>query len=427
MGEVNFYLKKPEVKTGKSLVVLHKQYYGKRLVFSTGQTIDPKVWNPNKQRVKSNSLTTSSGDQYLNDFLNGLQSECDIAYNKSLKNGIPAPEILKQHLKNFINNVADAEESPKDNLYQLIDRFINNEIKFQGRDKAPNTLKIYKSCKKHLQEFEKQEKIKLDFNSINLNFYYSFVTFLRKKKLGQNAVAKYIQTIKVFMAEAIDLEYTTNLSWRHRKFAAARVETDAVYLSEKELIDLYWFDFSDNPRLEQVRDLFIFGSFVGLRFSDYSNVKPESIVKIENEHFIKLITQKTKELVYIPCNPVVMDTFKKYEKSPNKLPKTISNQRFNDYIKEACKAAGLTEKGRLSTDPDLELWECVSSHTCRRSFCTNLYLEGFPTIDLMKISGHRTEKAFLSYIKVNKLNAAKRLSTHNKNKNWSEIMLRVAS
>ena len=133
MGEVNFYLKKPEAKTGKSLVVLHKQYHGKRLVFSTGQTIDPKAWNPNKQRVKNNSLTTSTGDQYLNDFLNGLQSECDIAYNKSLKEGIPAPEILKQHLKNFINNVADAEESPKDNLYQLIDRFINNEIKFQGR------------------------------------------------------------------------------------------------------------------------------------------------------------------------------------------------------------------------------------------------------------------------------------------------------
>lgn len=427
MGEVNFYLKKPEVKTGKSLVVLHKQYHGKRLVFSTGQTIDPKAWNPSKQRVKNNSLTTSTGDQYLNDFLNGLQSECEIAYNKSLKNGIPAPEILKQHLKNFVNNIADVEEAPKDTLYQLIDRFINNEIKFKGMDKAPNTLKIYKSCKKHLQEFEKVEKIKVDYDNINLNFYYSFVSFLKKKKLGQNAVAKYIQTIKVFMAEAIDMEYTTNLSWKHRKFAATRIETDAVYLSEKELIDLYKFDFSDNTRLEQVRDLFIFGSFVGLRFSDHSNVKPESIVKIENEDFIKVITQKTKELVYIPCNPVVMDIFRKYEKSPNRLPKTISNQKFNDYIKEACKEAGLTEKGRLSTDPNSELWACVSSHSCRRSFCTNLYLEGFPTIDLMKISGHRTEKAFLSYIKVNKLDAAKRLSSHNKKKNWSEIMLRVAS
>jgi len=136
------------------------------------------------------------------------------------------------------------------------------------------------------------------------------------------------------MAEAVDLEYTTNLAWRHKKFAAARVETDAVYLSERELIDLYRFDFSNNPRLERVRDLFIFGSFVGLRFSDYSNVKPESIVKIENEDFTKLITQKTKELVYIPCNPVVMHIFKKYNTSPSKLPKTISNQKFNTTLKK---------------------------------------------------------------------------------------------
>ena len=78
----------------------------------------------------------------------------------------------------------------------------------------------------------------------------------------------------------------------------------------------------------------------------------------------------------------------------------------------------MIEKGRLSTKPDLQLWECVSSHTARRCFATNYYLQGFPTIDLMKITDHKTERAFLKYIRVSKLESAKRLSIHME-KNWT--------
>jgi len=90
-----------------------------------------------------------------------------------------------------------------------------------------------------------------------------------------------------------------------------------------------------------------------------------------------------------------------------------------------CQLIGLTEKGRLSTNPSLELWECISSHTARRSFATNYYLQEFPIVHLMKITGHRTEKSFYKYIKISKLESAKRLSIHNK-KRWSEKMLKVA-
>jgi len=181
-----------------------------------------------------------------------------------------------------------------------------------------------------------------------------------------------------------------------------------------------------NKKLDQIRGLFVFGCFVGLRFSDYSDVKKDNIVQIDGDYFIKMITKKTHDLVIIPCNPVVMQIFQKYETNHNRLPKSISNQKFNDYIKDACKAAGLTETGRLSTAPEKELWDCISSHTARRSFATNYFLEGFPTIDLMKITGHQTEKAFLKYIRVTKLDTAKRLSEHIK-KNWSGKLLKVVA
>jgi integrase len=89
------------------------------------------------------------------------------------------------------------------------------------------------------------------------------------------------------------------------------------------------------------------------------------------------------------------------------------NGIFN-YIKEAAALTGLTERGRLTSDLGKPLNECISSHTARRSFATNLYLDGFPVIDIMKITGHKTEAAFLGYIKVSKLDTAKRLSRHHK-------------
>lgn len=425
MPTVNFYLKKAEEKSGRSLIYLQFKYQGHRLVHAFGQTIDAANWNAKKQRVKSNVQTTADGKHSLNDLLDNLEKECIRAYNSSLKEGIPAPESIKARLVSFVNQNSD---SPKEDgkFFLHLDRFINNEIKHKGRDKSPNTLKTYRTLKGHLLEFEQKTKSTLTFDSINLDFYYKYVSFLRSKELSPNAVSKDIQILKVIMGEAVDLGLTQNLQFRHKKFSVSRDETDAVYLTENEIMHLYRFDFSGQPRLERVRDLFVFGCFVGLRFSDYSDIKPNHIVEIDGELFIKMVTKKTRELVIIPCNPVIKEIFSKYSSSPNKLPPAPSNQKFNDYIKEVCEAAKMEEAGRLSTNPDKPLWECITSHTARRSFATNYYLAGFPTLDLMKITGHRTEKAFMKYIRMSKLDTAKRLSAHIK-QNWSAKLLKVAS
>ncbi len=109
------------------------------------------------------------------------------------------------------------------------------------------------------------------------------------------------------MGEAVDLKLTANLEFKHDKFTISEVATDAVYLSENELAKLYSFDFSNYKKLDQVRDLFIFGCYVELRFSDYSTIKKENIVNIDGDLFIKVITEKTEELVIIPCNPIVLE------------------------------------------------------------------------------------------------------------------------
>lgn len=426
MASANFYLKEPSAKK-ETPIFLQYKYKGQKLKYYIGHSILPSKWDTKRQRVKNTNATTKTGDALINDLINGLVSKVEETYKGSISS--PTPFEFKKVLDDWRTEKENEGKPIKKDLdfFGLIDKFINNEILNKGKERAKNTTKSYKTVKEHLKNFEKKLKYDVNFETINLDFYFKYIDYLKKiQKLSPNSIGRDIKDIKTFMRMAVDMELTDNMQFEKRNFSVIREETSAVYLKESELIKLYQFNLSSYPRLEQVRDLFVFGSFVGLRFSDFSDVRPENIQRIDKELFLRIKTKKMGNRVTIPCNPIVQEIFKKYDHMPNKLPRAISNQKFNDYIKEVCKMAGLTEKGRLETDQKLELWECISSHTARRSFATNLYNEEFPILDIMKITGHKTERSFLRYIKFTDDDSAKRLSAHNKKKDWSKILLKVA-
>ena len=131
---------------------------------------------------------------------------------------------------------------------------------------------------------------------------------------------------------------------------------------------------------------------------------------------ITIRQQKTDNPVKIPIHPVFRRIWDSYG---GQLPLVISNQKFNDHIKTVCQRAGITEtvlksitRGGKRQTTAYEKWQLVSSHTARRSFATNLYRQGFPSIGIMSITGHKTETAFLKYIKVGKEEHAEMLLRH---------------
>ena len=101
----------------------------------------------------------------------------------------------------------------------------------------------------------------------------------------------------------------------------------------------------------------------------------------------------------------------------------MADQRFNEYIKEVARRAKIDNKeavtrtigGKLQTITQPK-YELISSHTGRRSFCTNMYKRGLPTLMIMSISGHKTEKSFLKYIKVKQEEHAQMMA-----KAWQEM------
>jgi integrase len=107
---------------------------------------------------------------------------------------------------------------------------------------------------------------------------------------------------------------------------------------------------------------------------------------------------------------------KKYN---GEIPRPISNQKMNEYLKELCNIKHFQEtvilnktEGGLSFEQKKQKWELVTVHTARRSFATNMFLAEVPAISIMKITGHRTERAFMKYIKITQEQNADKLQLH---------------
>ena len=200
------------------------------------------------------------------------------------------------------------------------------------------------------------------------------------------------------------------------EFYVLKEDVDNVYLNEDELRKLQDLDLSERPFLDRVRDWFLLLAWTGSRFSDIEKIDPANI----KNNMITYRQQKTNKKVVIPVHNVVEEILQKYN---YQMPEIISNQKFNDYIKQVCRLAGIdgmesltrTVGGRLVTETRPK-YDLVSSHTCRRSFCTNMYRRGLDTLMIRSISGHKTDKSFLKYIKVTEEEHAEMMA-----KKWSEI------
>ena len=181
-----------------------------------------------------------------------------------------------------------------------------------------------------------------------------------------------------------------------------------MFLTVEELDKIYDLDLKGY--LNTARDYFIVGCFTGLRFSDWHKIEKSKI----KDGVTVIITEKTGKKVAIPIHEKVYDTLDKYE--DGKLPNKPSNQKMNEYIKKVVMKAGIDEKidtritkgGKMikSTRPKYAL---TSTHTCRRSFSTNLILAGTSPYLIMKITGHKSLTSFEKYIRLDELDATNKL------------------
>lgn len=229
------------------------------------------------------------------------------------------------------------------------------------------------------------------FDDINYAFSEDFIEWMSDRGLSPNTRGSHIKFVKSAMNEAFKNKLHNNEDFR--TFRKEMEQIDAVYLTNEEVAAIANLPLCGSQK--EVRDVFLIGCHTGMRFSDYSKL---SINDISNG-VIHVITQKCKTPVDIPAHPRVIQILNSYGGT---LPK-ITSQKFNLYIKDICKEAGLVESVLVRKSGQhvrKAKWELVSSHTARRTGLTNMYKAGVPVYRCMMISGHKTEQVFLTYIRI---------------------------
>jgi integrase len=283
----------------------------------------------------------------------------------------------------------------------------------------PRTKKHYQTAINILKNWETINNKRLEFSDINMNFYTDFIDFMQDKTRNgvknytKNTIGSVIKEIKVFMNNANDIGLTVCTGHLHRKFITLEETSDSIYLNTEELMKIYNLELT-NITLERVRDLFIIGCFTGLRYSDLAQITPENFVNKGRD--IKIKTEKTGVTVIIPLHEAII---KILEKRNGRAPEPYRDQPMNRYLKVIARLAGLTEKvsksvtrGGVRVTTIYFKWELVTVHTARRSFATNAFIARVPPISIMKITGHKTERAFLKYIKVSEEQNADLIRDH---------------
>lgn len=279
-----------------------------------------------------------------------------------------------------------------------------------------STIKNYKGFVIQFDEFCKAMHKRYDFGDIDLKFYDDFVAYFTAKDYSINTIGRHVKELKIIMRAAREEGLHDNGLIESRKFRVLTAEVENIYLTESEIRAIAEVDFDGDKHKSIARDIFLVGCYTAQRFSDYSTINEGNIRTLDNgQKVIDLKQQKTGNKVVIPIRVELQAILDKYE---NRLPKAYE-QKVNKYIKDIAREAGIIDMVEVSYVENgerkshlVEKCELVKTHTARRSGATNMYLAGIPTIAIMKITGHKTEKEFMKYIKITEEQTAMELMNH---------------
>uniref|UniRef100_A0A7V2ZL52 Site-specific integrase n=1 Tax=Ignavibacterium album TaxID=591197 RepID=A0A7V2ZL52_9BACT len=391
--KVKFYPERKTSKDGKSALWCYVREFKETIYLNTGQRIDPTLWDNDSQRANLR-LTRNNiikGElKSLNLFLDKYESKIyDIervvrSQKPNASFSVVADEIKKQF------------EKKKEGFFDIYDDF----LKIKRQEVSKQSLFKFNRLRSLLEDYQKLNRERLDFDKITPLFFSKFYSFLiEDKNMLNNTANKNIQFLKTFLIWANNNGYTENSSYRI--FRTKTEESEIIYLTESELERLYNLDI-DDERLKRVRDIFVFQCYTGVRYSDIQNISKEDI---QNSTWY-LRTQKTHQIIEIPLNSYALSILARYSEFPKPLP-VISNQKMNKYLKELCEIAGIDDtvkvvkyKGSKRIETTYKKYEVIGTHTARRTFVSLSLQKGMKPESIMAITGHKTYRMMQRYLKI---------------------------
>lgn len=442
MSKPKFYLDSYVGSTGDQAINMFYSFSSQRLQYYTGISTNKKFFRPecNKSTtikpIRSIAPNAVAYNERLSDLAISAVSIVSSAKNKDFtktdlafaldeiykptavvrKLKVENPIGLPKHPENFISFFSELIDDTKSG------KRILKKGKNRGGRYSVSAIKNYSKTLKSIERYLRHEgKKSLTFSCIDKSFYDSYRSFCFDVENREvSTFSNHIKDIKTIMSEA------PGVNFNPQDFVCPEYESDDIALSPEQLEALAQFDFSDQTKYieltigkqttrlsydacERLRDEFLIGCYSGLRFSDLNNLAVE---KVEND-FIRVQQIKTGQRVTIPIMSKLRPYLTKYS---DRLPNT-PYIKFLYGIREIARLAGLTKliqvrntKGNKVNVELMPLWKQIGSHTCRRSYATNMFKAGIPILLIRSVTGHTTEESFLRYIKANNEDKAKLLA-----------------
>jgi len=366
----------------------------------TGFVIDAKDWSD----TNAQPLQKSQELKALKSKLDKLAIFINDAYNSSVSDGENITGDWLQLQIDLFNNKVQVIEL--DILTNYIQKYIDDAPFKKNAKKGTGlsagrtqNLKLFKNTIIRYEVDALKSKSIL-IRDVNLKFAEQYKKWLFNQKYSINYIGKNIDNLKTICIDAFKNDIETSTQLKNIKSISEDKEPEQIiYLSEDEQEQI-----KNAPLIREAlinaRKWLLLGCLIGQRGGDLLNITDKNIKELNGIKIIELKQQKTGKLVAIPLLPDALEIIE------SGFPYKLSLARFNEYIKDVCKEAGINEliKGRkkeTSRNPNINgmfpKHELITSHVCRRSFATNFYGR-IPTPVLMNITAHGTEKVFLNYI-----------------------------
>ncbi len=391
---VKFYLK-PVKSSGSGFKVYAQIIFNRtKAEFTTGLPCEKSDWNPKKQEFNKNSL--------FNQRLSDLKMKIYRIKNNfdELKINYSAKDLKIQLL---------GSKKSEDLLLEYFQEYIDRKLKDGSWSQA--TSKLYFASQNYLTKFlSEHNRQKITLENYNLTIIAKFDDYLRQiiwndkgDRLSITSINKHHTRVKTILGDAISRGKLNINPYAHFKLTFPQGNRE--YLTKEELDKLNSLDLSKNESLDQVRDIFMFSCYTGLRFCDAIDLKMEDIQIINDEPHIRVDQIKTGERREIPLIKPAISIVDKYNWSKfrslkgNVLP-IYTNQRVNRYLKFISNLCGIKKN----------LTHHIARHTC----ATTILLDNNVPIEVVSHwLGHTNIKTTQIYAKIShtKLqNESKRLN-----------------
>jgi site-specific recombinase XerD len=374
-----FYIRGNYVnKEGKSAIMIRACLNGDRIsIGTTGIVVDPALWDKNLQMLRGRTTEVLQINRRLEAIRADLQGISErLAYDKMLT-------------LDKVKAVYHGSNEDYNTIGELFTKYISHVKEQVDLSVSETTYSKYSLCQERFMEMLHQRYHTKDMLLRELNplVITDFKTYLMTV-VGQcnNTAVKTLKTLKTVLifGRKIGVVHTD-------PYIGVKMHLDKVdrgFLTEEEIEKLLRKKFP-LPRLELVRDLFVFCCFTGLAYIDVIALRPDNIVTLNGIKWIISKRIKTGTPINVILSKGAMTLIKKYENDPQckgHIFPYYTNQKTNLYLKEIATACGIDKE--------------LTFHMARHTFATLVLSKGVPIESVSRMLGHTNIKTTQIYAKI---------------------------